>query len=82
VFSEGNILQLCAQQDLFEMMGLNFKVENLYFPVFEIKGECIKALEILFEKRIKDTGWWFYEKDFIDFGICTQEEFDDAMINC
>ena len=40
-------------------------------------AEYARALKLIFVARIE--GWWNQEHDLIARGICTQEEFDEAL---
>lgn len=68
---EGDLCQMSAQADFLRRRGFDIKQNNVY-PCIKEKDKK-KALTLIWDQRCE--GWHHYEKQYVEFGICTSEEF-------
>ena len=75
---DGDLNQMGIMRDTLRNAGFRVAMLNVY-PGFRKnnKDGYIRALQFLLDNRIK--GWWNQEREMIEHGVCTQEEFDNAI---
>jgi hypothetical protein len=72
---DGDLNQMAEQMIHLERAGFDVKKSNVY-PV--LKGSDKKAaLTSIYAHRV--AGWWHYKKEYAEFGICSNEEFDREL---
>ena len=78
-YIKGDLCQMSSQGSFLKKYGFSVSQSNVY-PV--IKEEDVpKALRLIYESRVE--GWWHYKEKYTELGICTPEEFDEALkIQC
>jgi len=76
VFLRGDLEQMFTQESFLHGQGFKMGRSDVY-PGFKTEEEFNKALALIWEHRI--IGWWNYEREFLDAGICTEEEFLGAF---
>jgi hypothetical protein len=72
----GDLCQMWTQEQFLLSKGMAVGRLNAY-PGFKTQEEKQKAIALIWESRIE--GWWNYEKELVEAGICTQERFDGAL---
>jgi len=71
----GDLGQMCRQKSALRMAGFIVGQTDIYPTVEESDVE--RALLFIYINKI--DGWWNYESDFINHGICTKEQFWTKM---
>ena len=71
----GDLCQMSTQEDFLRAQGFDVARRNVY-PA--LKSEDVeRALRLIWERRC--DGWWNYEHKYVELGICTKEEYDEAL---
>ena len=71
VYLAGDLCQMSAQSDFLKAHGIDVKFNNVYPCV----KECDKKEVFQLIWHHKCDGWWHYDKQYVELGICTKEEF-------
>lgn len=72
LLNQGDLKQLSAQRRHLEMC--NFKIESIdVFSAVSTEAEKIQAIRSFYNHCV--DGWWNYQEELIQYGICTKEEF-------
>ena len=75
MYLEGDLNQMVVQKNYLQDIGFVLNQVGVY-PV--VKRENVKrVLYTLWFNKI--DGWWNYYSKFIDYAICTEEEFTSAL---
>jgi len=73
---DGDLNQLFEQKDLLKCNGIETVQMGVYPCVAD--EDVPKALWIIWENRC--PGWWHYQEDYIEHGICTSVEFRERLM--
>jgi len=69
----GDLNQMSIQRSHLVTIGLDVRQTDVY-PA--IKSEDVpKAIRSIYENRV--PGWWHYQKECLQYEICTEQEFKD-----
>jgi hypothetical protein len=72
----GDLAGMGAQKEF--LLSQGFEVGQLdCYPALRTEGDFTRAIKAIFEKRIE--GWWNYERDLVDRGVCTRDEYLTAL---
>lgn len=71
-FLQGDLGRLAEQKSQLIIWGFDVQQNDCY-PCLK-KSDAKRALELILNFRI--SGWWQYENNYIELGICTKKEFD------
>jgi hypothetical protein len=72
LLNQGDLKQLSAQRRHLEICG--FEIESIdVFSAVSTEAEKIQAIRSFYNLSV--DGWWNYQDELIQYGICTQEEF-------
>ena len=74
-FLDGDISQMSNQKSFLIEQGISVGQNNVY-PVLEEK-DVKKALILIWSNKV--DGWWHYKKEYVELGICTDEEWSNAL---
>lgn len=72
---EGDLCQMSNQEKSLVSAGIPFSRSDVYRIV--PKEQTKKALAVIWGNKV--DGWWHYLDKYVDFGICTIEEYDKAL---
>ncbi len=73
---EGDLSQMANQSDFLEKKG--FRVGRIdCYPGLFTEDDYRKALAAIWENRV--DGWWHYDEDYVKYGICTMEQFNNRL---
>lgn len=72
----GDLRQMSQQDDFLRVRGFDVGRINVY-PAVKTEEEFKRALALIWSARC--PGWWHYSSQYIQYGICTTEEFNRAM---
>ena len=72
----GDLHQMAAQKRMLVYYGYDVGQKDVY-PALRTEETFKEALRLFLESRI--DGWWNYEKELVGFGICEQEEYNNAL---
>lgn len=73
----GDLCQMSAQRTFLNNRGIVTKQNNVYPCVREC--DIKQALELIWKFKVE--GWWHYEEKYIEFGICSKDEFRNRLKN-
>ncbi|APF25145.1 MULTISPECIES: hypothetical protein [Clostridium] len=68
----GDLNQMSIQKTQLLAKGIQILQCDVY-PAINEKKDYIKALRIIWNEKIE--GWWNYKGEFLEYKICTEEEF-------
>lgn len=74
-FLDGDLLQMSTQKQFLRDKGFAVDQSDVY-PVLR-KSDAKRAMKLIWEHRV--DGWWSYKRQYVDMGICTEEEFKQAL---
>jgi len=74
-FLDGDLSQMSSQKRFLNERGISTKQNNVY-PCLR-QSDVKEALTLIWEQRC--DGWWHYCKYYVEFGICTKEEFNNRL---
>ena len=72
----GDLSQMSAQERFLQGVGFTVGRSNVY-PGLYTEREFKLALEAIWKNRV--AGWWHYENKYVEYNICTSEEFRAAL---
>ena len=75
VYMQGDLYQMASQVTFLKNHGLDVKFNNVYPCVKESEKE--EAFQLIW--KYKCNGWWNYEAQFVELGICTKKEFKEIL---
>ncbi len=70
-FLQGDLIQMSNQKSFLIAKGFSVAQNDVY-PCLKTE-DIAKALRAIWFSKIE--GWWHYKKEYIEHGICTEEEF-------
>jgi hypothetical protein len=71
VYLTGDLCQMSSQARFLKYHGVDFKFNNVYPCVKPCDRE--KTFKLLW--KYKCDGWWNYQAEYAELGICDKEEF-------
>lgn len=73
---EGDLQQMSSQKVVLISKGFDIKQRDVY-PSLRI---CDKkpALKVIWESKV--SGWFHYMKDMVELGVCTEDEWKEAIL--
>jgi hypothetical protein len=71
----GDLNQMANQMAELKMRGINAKVDGGIPSIQD--SEYQRALLIIWTNGI--AGWWNYKDDFLEYDICTEEQFMNKL---
>jgi len=72
---DGDLCQMGNQADFLRRNGFSLRRQNVYSIVKPEDAE--RALRLIWKNKV--DGWWHYCDKYVQFGICTKQEFKDAL---
>lgn len=75
VYLDGDLCVMSAQSEFLKTHGVDVQFNNVYPCVRECDKE--KTFKLLWEYKCE--GWWLYQKQYAELGICTKEEFKETL---
>lgn len=72
---DGDLCQMSAQKQFLRDKGFAVDQSDVY-PVLR-KSDAKRAMKLIWKHRV--DGWWSYKRHYVDMGICTEEEFKQAL---
>jgi hypothetical protein len=73
---DGDLRQMAAQEQFLQSHGIRVGRTDVYPGVYTDEDK-LRALKLIWENRVE--GWWNYRRQFVEFQICTEAEFDAAF---
>jgi hypothetical protein len=73
---DGDLSQMSTQEEFLKARGFNVGRSNVYPGLFT-EDDFKRALAAIWESRV--SGWWHYQAKYVEYGICTSEEFQAAL---
>lgn len=70
-FLQGDLNQMAAQRIFLASREIPTQQQNVY-PCLK-PSDVRKALALIY--MFKTAGWWHYQTQYVELGICTVEEF-------
>jgi len=78
-YLSGDLSQMSAQGRFLRGRGFSVEQNNVYPCVTPEDKQA--ALQAIWDARC--DGWWHYQREYVELGICTAEEFKEALdIRC
>ncbi len=77
IYLSGDLCQMSAQADFLRSHGVDVEFNNVYPCV----KECDKKEVFQLIWHHKCDGWWHYDKQYAELGICTKEKFKETLHN-
>ncbi len=74
-FLNGDLNQMSIQKRYLNQQGIDSQQTDVY-PVIK-EADVEKALKLFYENKVE--GWWNYERDYVNRGICTQEQYNEKL---
>lgn len=74
-FLSGDLCQMSNQRRFLNENGIETKQNNVY-PCL-MQKDISKALTLIW--TLKCDGWWHYRDNYILYGICTEEDFNNRL---
>lgn len=75
IWLTGDLCQMHAQHKFLISHGIDVQFNNVYPYVRECDKE--KTFQLIW--KYKCDGWWHYDKEYAELGICTKEEFKETL---
>ena len=72
----GDLSQMASQYRFLRERGYPVKTMDVY-PVLESDEDYKRAITSIWFSRVE--GWWHYEKKLVEWGVCSQGEYDIAL---
>ena len=72
----GDLNQMGIQDRFLRSRGFTIGRRDVY-PALRTKEEFNTAIKAIWESRI--AGWWHYRKKLVENGVCTEEQFKQAL---
>ena len=72
LLSEGDLCQMSSNKEFLQRSGFKIGQVDVY-PALQTEKEYIEALNLFYIHRV--NGWWNYRRQFVEYGICTDDEF-------
>ena len=69
---DGDLSQMATQGEFLRKAGFRVGRVDVY-PGLYTEEDYKAALKAIWENRV--DGWWNYEEKYVEYGICTSEEF-------
>ena len=73
---DGDLLQMSAQKEFLRGYGIDVGQSDVY-PVVYSEEDFKRSLELIWAGRVE--GFWHYKAKYIEYGICTSEQFDEKL---
>ena len=70
-FMQGDLMQMSTQRSFLNSHGVQTKQNNVY-PCVR-KCDVAQALGLIWQNKV--AGWWHYMDNYIQYSVCTKEEF-------
>jgi len=75
-YLSGDLCQMSKQKEFLSSHGMTLGQKDVY-PVLETEDDFKEALALLWKYRV--AGWWNYQKQMVEYGICTKDEHRAAL---
>jgi len=75
-YLNGDLCQMSAQERFLSRHGMVLGRRDVY-PALKTEEDFKKALTLLWEHKV--AGWWHYKKKMVEYGICTEDEYETAL---
>ena len=72
---DGDLCQMSAQANFLRSHGIDVKFNNVYPCVRPCDKE--KVFKLIWDRKC--DGWWHYQKEYAELGICDKEEFKETL---
>jgi hypothetical protein len=72
----GDLGQMGEQKSYLIMMGFDVGMVDVY-PALKDQENFDQAITLIYRARI--SGWWHYKDRLVELGVCTREEYDNAL---
>ena len=73
---QGDLNQMSAQDRFLRSRGFKVGRRDVYPGVYS-ETDFKAALTLIFQQRV--AGWHHYNKEYVKYGICTNEEYRSAL---
>lgn len=77
-YLDGDLSQMSSQRRFLNERGIVTQQNNVYPCLRESDVE--KAMKMIWEQRC--DGWWHYKKQYVEYNICTEEDFNNRLKRC
>lgn len=74
-FLDGDLSQMSKQKNFLNENGIVTQQRNVY-PCLK-EEDVKKALTLIWNKNC--PGWWHYQNKYVEYGICTKEDFQSKL---
>lgn len=74
-FLDGDLCQMSKQKEFLRNKGFAVDQSDVYPVLRESDGP--RAMKLIWKHKVE--GWWTYKRRYFEFGICTEEEFKEAL---
>jgi hypothetical protein len=71
IYLDGDLCQMSAQAKFLKNHGVDVQFNGVYACVRPCDKE--RTLKLIWEYQ--HDGWWLYQKEYTELGICDKEEF-------
>ena len=75
---DGDLCQMANQRRFLNERGISTAQNNVY-PCLK-NDDIEKAMRLIWEQRC--DGWWHYEDQYVEYGICTKEQYLERLKRC
>lgn len=75
-FLSGDLSQMLTQGEFLRDKGFVVGQVDVY-SALRTQKEYDKAITLIWEDKI--AGWWHYRERLVELGVCTEEEFKEAI---
>jgi len=75
IYLTGDLCQMAAQSTFLKLHGIDVQFNNVY-PCVQ---ECDKQETFQLIWKYRCNGWWHYDEQYAELGICTKEEFKEIL---
>jgi len=75
VYLSGDLCQMAAQATFLRNLGIDIQFNNVYPCVRVCDAE--EAFQMIW--KYKCNGWWHYSNQYVELGICTEDEFKETL---
>ena len=74
-YLDGDLCQMSNQRWFLSECGVEVRQNNVY-PCLRQK-DVPRALTLIWQRKC--DGWWHYKEKYVQYGICTEEEFYNRL---
>lgn len=73
---QGDLNQMSIQADVLRAQGFTITFSDVY-PIVQTEDDFKRALKLFWDRET--PGWWHYKERMIQYGICTEERWEEKL---